>query len=96
MKSVIPTFDKLPSVIDLKTHYETVTKSKHLRDMLNDEFRNSQLKLKFGYEVILDLTHTKIDTKGIELLLEVAKHANIESQIKAMFDGQTINKTENR
>ena len=63
-----PTFDHLPSVRTLKAHYDTVTSNISLRVLLNDETRNSQLRLKFLDECLLDLTHTKIDSAGLKLL----------------------------
>jgi hypothetical protein len=38
------TFDKLPSVLKLKEHYETTLSKTHLRDLLTNEERNSHLR----------------------------------------------------
>ena len=63
------TFDKSASVIALKQHYETVTKAKHLRELLQDESRNESLRFKvLEDKVWLDYTHTKIDSEGLALL----------------------------
>ena len=66
------TFDKLPSVVALKKHYDEVTSKTHLRDLLQDEARNEQLRFKLG-KAWMDFSHTKIDQEGLKLLLEVAK-----------------------
>ena len=66
------TFDKVPSVIALKQHYANVTSKAHLRDLLQDEERNTALRFQFG-KTWFDFSHTKIDTEGLRLLLEVAK-----------------------
>jgi glucose-6-phosphate isomerase len=61
------TFDKLPSIQDLVNHYKTTTSKTHLRDLLNDRVRNEHLRASFeakDSEIILDLTHTKIDQEG--------------------------------
>ena len=67
------TFDKVPSVIALKKHYDEVTSKTHLRDLLQDEERNKKLRFIMGKNTHMDFTHTKIDSKGLDLLLEVAK-----------------------
>ena len=54
------------------------------------------LTFKLGDDTIVDFTHTKIDKRGIELLLEVAKQANLYSKIDQMFEGANINNTEKR
>ena len=51
---------------------------------------------KLGTDTIVDFSHTKIDKRGIELLLDVAKQANVLEKIEAMFRGDKINNTENR
>jgi len=66
------TFDKVASVQALKKHYTEVTSETHLRDLLQDEARNEALRFKFGDNVWLDFSHTKIDAEGLKLLLDVA------------------------
>ena len=61
MVQALSTFDKSAAVIALKQHYETVTKSTHLRDLLQDESRNEALRFKVLDKIWLDYTHTKID-----------------------------------
>lgn len=62
------TFDQSPAIQALKQHYETVTKSLHLRDLLQDESRNESLRFKVLDKIWLDYTHTKIDSQGLALL----------------------------
>ena len=71
-KSTI-TFDKVASIVALKKHYDEVTSKTHLRDLLQDEERNNKLRFLMGKNTHMDFTHTKIDSKGLDLLLEVAK-----------------------
>lgn len=61
MVQAVETFDKSAAVQALKLHYETVTKSLHLRDLLQDESRNETLRFKVLDKIWLDYTHTKID-----------------------------------
>jgi glucose-6-phosphate isomerase len=46
--------------------------------------------------VIADFTHTKIDKKGLDLLLKVADDVNLVTKVKKMFSGEAINTTEKR
>ena len=96
VESTNTTFDKVASVIALKKHYDEVTSKTHLRDLLQDEARNAKLRFTMGYSCHMDFTHTKIDTKGLELLLEVAKEQKLSEKIAAMLGGEVINTTEKR
>ncbi len=96
MQATKPTFDKRQEVIKLKEHYELVVKEQHLAELLKDEERNRLLTFELGDDMIVDFTHTKIDRRGIELLVDVAKQADLESKIERMFSGEIINNTENR
>lgn len=54
------------------------------------------MQLKLQDDCLLDLTHTKIDSQGLDLLESVAAEVGLQSNILAMFDGHKINKTEKR
>lgn len=54
------------------------------------------MTFKLGTDTIVDFTHTKIDKKGIELLLDVANNAKVFDKIDQMFSGEKINNTEKR
>ncbi|MEP3046073.1 MAG: glucose-6-phosphate isomerase [Roseibium sp.] len=47
-------------------------------------------------DLLLDYSKTKIDAHAFELLLELAKAANVEGKRSAMFSGEKINATEQR
>lgn len=63
---------------------------------MQDEERNRLLTFKLGEDLIVDFSHTKIDKRGIELLFDVAKEADLPLKRDEMFMGKHINKTENR
>lgn len=88
----------MPSVQALKKHYNDVIKPQHLRDLLKDEARNQKLVFKFddANPAMLDLTHTKIDATGLDLLLKVADEVQLKQRVQSMFSGEVINKTEKR
>ena len=92
------TFDKLPSVVELKKYYnENLKNSQHLKDLLDDAGRNSLLRLNSKkLKLILDMTHTKIDGRAFEMLQSVAKETAVMEKIVAMFVGDRINTTEDR
>jgi len=50
-----------------------VTKQSHLKDLLQDDARNSTLRFKVLDKIWLDYTHTKIDEQGLQLLNAVAQ-----------------------
>lgn len=74
-----PTFDHLHSVRALKAHYDSVTSHHSMQELLNDETRNTQLRIKLLDECLLDLTHTKIDSKGLELLHDVCVEVGLNT-----------------
>lgn len=47
-------------------------------------------------EIMLDLSHTKIDEKCLELMKELLKEKGIEEQKQKMFRGEVMNPTEGR
>jgi glucose-6-phosphate isomerase len=47
-------------------------------------------------DLLLDYSKVKLDAKALELLLQVAKEADLENKRSAMFFGEKINTTENR
>ena len=72
-----PTFDQLPTVVALKSHFHDVTSKTHLRELLSDDTRNSQLRASLKSQLHLDFTHAKLDAAGFNKLLEVAKEASV-------------------
>ena len=89
-------FDKSAAVQALKAHYTSVTSQTHLRDLLQDEVRNEQLRFKVLDKIWLDYTHTKIDATGLALLGQVAQEQGVAQGVKDMFAGEVINPTEGR
>lgn len=70
-------------------------KGHHLRDLLKDEKRNSQLKL-LTDTLFFDYSHEKIDLNTLENLLALAEELNLSKKFSNMFNGEKINVTENR
>lgn len=64
MVESIKTFDKLDSISQLKTHYDSELSKTHLRDLLSQDSRNQHLRASLNDEIFLDFTHVKIDEQG--------------------------------
>lgn len=59
----------------------------------NNRFKDFSSK---GAEVFLDYSRQLIDSKGFELLIELAKTKKIAEKFKSMAEGEIVNKTEKR
>lgn len=69
----------------LKSHHKELEKT-HLRDLLKDEKRNSELLLKHS-DIVLDLTHEKINSHSLDLLAQLSEEVHLRSQLEALFNG---------
>ncbi len=80
---------------DLEVHFEEM-KSKHLKDLFAaDPDRYDKFSLIEG-DVLLDYSKNRIDSKTLELLVQLANEVGLSSGIEAMFSGAEINETERR
>ena len=65
-----------------------------------DHFKNETNRLDYTTfeweDFYVDISKNRIDQKGFDLLLELAKESGLTEAIKAQFSGATINSTENR
>ncbi len=76
-------------------HYEQL-KNLHLRHLfLENPARAEQMTLD-GAGLFLDYSKNRVVDKTIELLLELARGVELESEIERMFSGKRINQTEDR
>ena len=70
--------------------------SKHISELLNEDSERFQ-KYSFSLEDILfDFSKNKIDAQIVNDLKSLAHEAGLSEAIKAMFDGEAINRTEGR
>lgn len=68
----------------------------HMRDLfMHDKFRGTKFSSYFS-NLSIDYSKNLISTEILKLLFEFARCLNLESSIRAMFDGEKINITENR
>lgn len=79
----------------LQTHYKQI-KSLHMRDMFaEDPNRFETFSLKFN-DILFDFSKNRITQETLDLLIQLAKEAKLESLRLAMFNGEKINVTEDR
>ncbi len=79
----------------LVSHCKAV-QSIHMRDLfMYDKERGTTFSRQFS-SLFIDYSKNLISTDILALLFQFARNLNIESSIKAMFDGEKINITENR
>lgn len=79
----------------LEAQYES-TKNIHMRDLFAaDPQRFAKFSLRFK-DILLDFSKNRIVTETLELLIALARQAELEAWIAKMFQGDKINTTENR
>ncbi len=85
----------LPTFKKLKKHYEE-TQHIHMRDLFKDNpKRFNQMSFKFT-DILFDYSKNRLTNETLPLLIDLANEAHLSTKIKAMFDGEKINTTENR
>ncbi|HIF50342.1 MAG TPA: glucose-6-phosphate isomerase [Thiotrichaceae bacterium] len=79
----------------LATHYQAM-RNIHMRDLfMHDKQRGNIFSRQFS-ELYIDYSKNLISTETLDLLFNFAKASSVENSIKAMFNGEKINVTENR
>jgi len=79
----------------LQEHYNDI-KDLHMRNLFdNDPSRFDKFSVEFD-DILLDYSKNRITEKTMELLIPLASAANLEDEIKKMFQGEEINTTEKR
>ncbi len=80
----------------LKRHFDDEMKEAHLRKLFAaDPERFNKFSLSYG-DMVFDYSKNLITNKTLQLLLQLADECKVSEAIKAMFDGEKINETENR
>ncbi|QNL50649.1 glucose-6-phosphate isomerase [Olivibacter sp. SDN3] len=79
----------------LSNHYINIA-PKHLRDLFaSDAKRFEKFSILFE-DMLFDYSKNRIDEQTIALLVQLARECKLQEAIEAMFNGQSINETENR
>ena len=84
-----------PAWKGLQAHAEKA-RALHLRDLFaNDRERGQKLTAEAA-GIYLDYSKNRITGETIQLLLQLAEESGVRQRIEAMFQGEKINRTENR
>ncbi|MDP4264251.1 MAG: glucose-6-phosphate isomerase, partial [Bacteroidota bacterium] len=79
----------------LRQHHEEI-KNTPLRELFrNDNDRFNKLSLQTG-DILFDYSKNIITEETLQLLVQLAEECKVKDAIRAMFDGEKINETENR
>jgi glucose-6-phosphate isomerase len=81
--------------LDLEVHHQKVS-ALHLRDLFADDRERGQRLTVEAVGVYLDYSKNRITDETIDLLVQLAKQSGLRQRIDAMFQGEKINRTENR
>jgi len=86
---------RLDSWLALAKHYDEI-KDVHMREMFDaDASRFEKYSLQIN-NILYDYSKNRITDESMNLLLQLAKDADVTSKIEAMFNGEHINHTEDR
>lgn len=94
MKNLNPTQTKAWKA--LQAHFDA-NKSRTLKDLFAaDSQRFDKFSLQYKDSILLDYSKNLITQDTLNLLLDLAKEVDVKSGIEAMFNGEKINRTEDR
>ncbi len=93
LKNINPTQTKAWQ--ELTAHYATVKDLKMSDMFAQKKNRFADFSMQFE-DILLDYSKNRITGETLRLLLELANETAVKDAIKAMFNGETINQTENR
>ena len=80
---------------NLQSHYEEAKKWQ-LKDLFkNDPGRFDKFSIRHG-DILVDYSKNIITEKTLELLLQLANECKLKDAMEAMFNGEKINRSENR
>jgi glucose-6-phosphate isomerase len=79
----------------LKAHYNSVSKL-HLRELFEADPQRGERMTVEAAGLFLDYSKNRVTDETLKLLLELAAKSGLPERIKAMFQGDKINLTENR
>ena len=84
-----------PAWKNLEVHCEKA-RGIHLRDLFADDPQRGQRLTAEATGIYLDYSKNRITDETLKLLLQLAEESGLRQRIDAMFQGEKINRTENR
>jgi glucose-6-phosphate isomerase len=91
----LPPWPERPAVKQLERHFSEVG-SLHLRQLFQEDAKRGERFSAEGCGLYLDYSKNRIVARTLELLLGLAREAQLSSASEAMFRGDEINFTEHR
>ena len=89
------TLNQTPAWKALDQHYKVV-KDLHMRDLFGEEpHRFENFSIQFN-DILFDYSKNRITEETRRLLLALARQVKLKDEIEAMFQGEKINRTEDR
>jgi glucose-6-phosphate isomerase len=87
--------EKTPAWQNLLQHQQEI-QAQHMRDLFDrDPQRFDKFSLQLG-DILFDYSKNRITEKTMQLLIDLARQAELTKWIDAMFSGEVINNTEQR
>ncbi len=93
--SITPPLIKLPAWQALQSHYQQI-QPLHLRQLFADDALRGERLVVEAAGIYLDYSKNRITDETLQLLVTLADECGLRQRINAMFDGETINVTEQR
>src|SRR5262245_9965440 len=72
------------------------TRKLHLRDLFAENIERGQRLTAEAAGIYLDYSKNRITDETIKLLIQLAEESGLRQRIDSMFQGERINRTENR
>ena len=92
LKNINPA--KTSSWKSLESHFNEI-KDLEIKDLFKKNNRATDLSISWD-KFTVDFSKNRINEKTLHLLINLAKECDLENSIKKQFEGEKINKTENR
>ena len=90
-----PALIKRQSWKALESHYPEVSK-RHLRELFAEDPQRGERMALDAVGLYFDYSKNRITDETLKLLFQLAEESELPSRIEAMFNGEKINRTENR
>ncbi len=84
-----------PAWAALQNHYDEIRNQSLVESFKNDPKRHEKFSLTLN-DILFDYSKNRINDDTLPLLINLAKQAQLEAKINAMFSGEKINITEHR
>ncbi len=79
----------------LQKHFMEIQNTSMKKMFSEDEYRTEKFHIKWN-DFLVDYSKNRINQETMDLLLQLAHEVDLKSAISGYFDGEIINKTENR